>query len=356
MRRCMTKPWTQIVKRGDTHMYRISKAVTSSIVVLILSFLTIGIPAKTNKDSLKRAATKNAAVLWRDPGDIASRNLFYGPGGKDHEPRGTFTFEREDMTGSNPKFDVVDQDGVKWRVKMGPEARPETVASRLVWGVGYFANEDFFMPSLHVQKMQRLRRGQHLVSPDGTVHNVRLKRHLKDEKKIGSWSWAKSPFTNTREWYGLRVLMAVMNNWDLKDNNNSVYLTRDEPPEERYLVSDLGASFGTTGLNWMLKGNPTAYCDSKWIKAISPQFVDFNVPSPPAMNYYIDFPELGRRLSLLWLGRHIPRTDARWMGDLLARLSPDQIRDAFRAAGYSSQEIEQLSKVVQRRIAELEKL
>jgi hypothetical protein len=74
------------------------------------------------------------------------------------------------------------------------------------------------------------------------------------------------------------------------------------------------------------------------------------------MNYYIDFPELGRRLSLLWLGRRIPRTDARWMGDLLARLSPDQIRDAFRAAGYSSQEIEQLSKVVQRRIAELEKL
>jgi hypothetical protein len=106
----------------------------------------------------------------------------------------------------------------------------------------------------------------------------------------------------------------------------------------------------------MLKGNPTAYCDSKWIKAVSPEFVDFNVPSPPAMNYYIDFPEMARRLSLLWLGRRIPRADARWMGDLLARLSPDQIRDAFRAAGYSSQEIEQLSKVVQRRIAELEKL
>jgi len=260
------------------------------------------------------------------------------------------------MSGTSPKFDVVDQDGVRWRVKMGVEARSETVASRLVWAVGYFANEDYFMPVLHVEKMQRLHRGGNLVSPDNNVHNVRLKRHLTDEKKIGSWSWAKDPFTGTREWYGLRVLMAVMNNWDLKDVNNSVYRTLGEPAEERYVVSDLGASFGSTGLNWASKGNPTAYCNSKWIKAISPEFVDFNVPSGPAMYFYFNFPELSRRLSLRWLGHHIPRADARWMGDLLARLPSDQIRDAFRAAGYSPEEIEQLSSVVERRIGELEKL
>ena len=153
------------------------------------------------------------------------------------------------MNGTNPKFDVVDEDGVRWRVKMGVEAGPETAASRLVWAAGYFANEDYFMPVLHVQNMKHLRRGRNLVSADGTVHNVRLKRHLKDEKKIGTWSWAKNPFTGTPEWYRLRVLMAVMNNWDLKDRNNSVYLTPDTPPEERYVVSDLGASFGSTGLN-----------------------------------------------------------------------------------------------------------
>jgi hypothetical protein len=89
------------------------------------------------------------------------------------------------MSGTNPKFDVVDQDGVGWRVKMGPESRPETVASRLVWAVGYFANEDYFMPVLHVEKMERLRRGRNLVSPESNVYNARLKRHLKNEKKIG---------------------------------------------------------------------------------------------------------------------------------------------------------------------------
>ena len=56
------------------------------------------------------------------------------------------------MNGSNPKFDVVDEDGVRWRVKMGVEAGPETAASRLVGRAGYFANEDYFMPVLHVQK------------------------------------------------------------------------------------------------------------------------------------------------------------------------------------------------------------
>lgn len=304
----------------------------------------------------KPAPAASAAVLWREPTDIASRDLFYGPGGKNHVPHGTFTFKEEDMAGTNPKFDVVDDQGIRWRVKMGPEARPETAASRLVWAVGYFANEDYFMPALHVENMRRLHRGRNLVSPDNTVHNVRLKRHLKDEKKIGTWSWSKDPFTGTREWYGLRVLMAAMNNWDLKDTNNSVYRTREEPAEEWYAVTDLGASFGPTGLNWMLKGSTAAYCSSRWIKTVSADFVDFNVPSGPAMNYYIDFPELARRLGLVWLGHHIPRKDARWMGDLLARLSPSQIHDAFRAAGYSPTEVEELSATLQRRIADLEHL
>ena len=76
---------------------------------------------------------------------------------------------------------------------------------RRAWcgGSATFANEDYFMPVLHVQNMQRLRRGRNLVSPDGAVHAVRLKRHLKDEKKIGMWSWSKGPFTGTPEWYGL---------------------------------------------------------------------------------------------------------------------------------------------------------
>jgi hypothetical protein len=280
-------------------------------------------------------------VLWKDPTNITSRDLYYGPGGKTDEPQGPFTFVSEDAAGSSPKFTVVDANDVRWKVKMGDEARPETVASRLVWAVGYFANEDYFMPVLHVQNMQPLHRGGNLVSRDGTVQCVRLKRHLKAEKKVGSWLWARNPFTGTREWNGLRVLMAVINNWDLKDPNNTIYENAQSSDQE-YVVSDLGASFGPTGLTWTQRGDLKAYKESKWIHKISPDFIDFNVPAWPALNR--------------WIGRHIPIEDARWMGHLLARLSAQQIKDAFRAAAYPDPKIEEYSEVVRRRIEELNKL
>ena len=51
------------------------------------------------------------------------------------------------------------------------------------------------------------------------------------------------------------------------------------------MISDLGASFGPTGLDNDLKGNTAAYCKSKWIKNVSAEYVDFNVPSAPAAGF-----------------------------------------------------------------------
>jgi hypothetical protein len=266
------------------------------------------------------------------------------------------TFVRENLEGSSPKFDVVDQDGVMWRVKIGDEARPEVAASRLVWAAGYFVNEDYLVPVMRVQNMPHLRRGANLVSSDGTVHNARLKRHLEGQKKLGVWSWSNNPFTNTREWYGLRVLMALMNNWDLKDTNNSIYQVNGDRPEQRYIVSDLGASFGSQGLNWAAKGNVKSYTHSKLIGKTSHNVVDFNVPAAPKYFTFINIPELTRRMSLRWIGQHVPLEDARWLGHLLGQLSSDQIRDAFRAAGYTPQEVESYRSEVERRIAELQRL
>ena len=69
------------------------------------------------------------AVLWENPGDIKLRNLYYGPGGKEQQPEEPLTFEEEDSGGTNPKFDVRDNKGTKWKAKLGPEARPETAAT-----------------------------------------------------------------------------------------------------------------------------------------------------------------------------------------------------------------------------------
>jgi hypothetical protein len=57
----------------------------------------------------------------------------------------------------------------------------------------------------------------------------------------------KNPFTGTREFNGLRVLMALLSNWNLKDVNNAIYAERDETGSAVYEVSDLGTSFGMSG-------------------------------------------------------------------------------------------------------------
>jgi hypothetical protein len=102
-------------------------------------------------------------VLWRDPTDISSRDVFYGPGGKEHA-----TLVEEDPNGTNSKIVVRDQDGVKWTVKPGREARAETAASRLTWAVGYFANEDYVLHDLNVENLpSRLHRGQKFFASDG---------------------------------------------------------------------------------------------------------------------------------------------------------------------------------------------
>jgi hypothetical protein len=300
------------------------------------------------------------SILWQEPADIASRNLLYGSGREQHQPRGTMVFIDEDHAGTNPKFHLRDQDGTKWTAKMGVEAKPETAAAHLLWAVGYFTDEDYFVSRLGVEGLPaRLQRGQNLVGNDGVIQNVRLERHLKGSKKIGNWKWKRNPFSGSRTFNGLRVMMVLMNSWDLKDENNAIYEQEEDSPRKVYVVSDLGASFGTTGYSWsatMAKGNLMSYRHSRFISKINSEFVDFNVPTRPALIYFFNFPGLIHRLRLRWIGKHIPREDAKWMGDVLSHLSPQQIQDAFRSAGYSPKEVEGFSKIVQERIAELAKL
>jgi hypothetical protein len=296
--------------------------------------------------------TGGSALFWSEPSDWATRDLYYGPGGKAHEPHGPFTFEKEDLNGSSPKFVVRGPDGVKWKIKLGLEARPETVATRLAWAAGYHANEDYFVRDMRVEGMPaHLHRGQRLIGPGGALHNVRLKRE--DEKKIGIWQWDRVDFARSRQWNGLRTLMALIDNWDLKDDNNSVYR---EDSQRIYMVSDLGASFGAAAKTWpinLAKDNLNSYTHSKFIRRIGPDTVDFQAPGRPTLICLMNPKAYFMRVHLEHLGRNVPRADAKWLGELLARLSPAQIQDAFRAAGYSPDEIQAFSRVLEKRIVML---
>src|SRR6185503_5936378 len=106
-------------------------------------------------------------------------------------------------------------------------------------------------------------------------------RSIKGQKKSGNWSWFKNPFTGTKELSGLKVMMALINNWDLKEINNAIYQEKsaDGP---RYVVSDLGASFGETGNPaTRSKSDVSDYSDSRFIQKVSAEHVDFVLSSRP---------------------------------------------------------------------------
>src|SRR4030042_245590 len=142
----------------------------------------------------------------------------------------------------NPKAGVRPR--LMWKVKLGREAKSETAATRLVWAAGYHTDEDYYRPQIRVQGMKPLSRGQEYVSDGGIVREARLERQ-DGVKKLTNWSWYDNPFVGTREFNGLRVMMALINNWDLKEDNNAVY--DSSSAQGRYVISDLGASLGRPG-------------------------------------------------------------------------------------------------------------
>ncbi len=270
------------------------------------------------------------AVLWREPTDIKTRDLYWGPGGQEHAPKGNLTFIQEKLNGTSPKFDVRDENGVLWGVKFGVEAKPETAATRLVWAVGYFTNEDYYVADLPAKGLPQLSRGEDLIS-HGKIHNARLKRHSKGEQEIADWSWDKNPFAGTKELNGLKIMMEILCNTDLKTANQHVYEV--DGVEQRYVAADLGASFGRAGKTFArAKGVLKDYLALPLIKSADTDFVDFH--------YF----------------KHVPRADAKWIGGWLAQLSDSQISDAFRASGFSQEEIDGFTKKVREKIDELNQL
>jgi hypothetical protein len=181
-------------------------------------------------------------IMWREPTDIESRDLFYGRGGRDAapDPADKFTFVRRSTSGTSEKIVVDDSKGRSWMVKFGSEARSETAAARIVWAAGYHVDQAYFVSRVHIEG-----RGGF------DIWDVRFERRDDRYKEIGEWKWGMSPFNGTRELQGLKVLMALLNNWDLKDVNNSIVqpnkASGGDRTEHIFYVGDLGATLGATG-------------------------------------------------------------------------------------------------------------
>ena len=326
---------------------------------MLLTLLILSAPLaaqKKDKSKDKEDTTSPSVTLRQDSGDLSSLNCFYGAGGKADAPdmNGKFTFVKEDSEGTSPKFEVTDDQGVHWKVKLGQEPQSETAATRLLWAAGYFVDEDYYVAQFHVANMPRLRRGGKYVSAGGTVNKARLERKIKEIKDLSTWSWFANQSQGKQEMNGLRIMMALMNNWDLKSVNNSIY---EIGSERRRVVSDLGATFGNTGSPFTRsKSSPKDYARSKFIEKSNREFVDFVMHSRPFFLAAFDVPNYRERTRMEKITKHIPREDAKWLGQRLSELSQEQISDCFHAAGYTQAEVTLYTQTVQKRIAELNAL
>jgi hypothetical protein len=200
-----------------------------------------------------------------------------------------------------------------------------------------------------------LRRGRRFVSSGGVVRGARLERKVAEVEKLGDWDWFDNPFVGRRELNGLRVMMSLVNNWDLKQVNNSIYAVNGE---RRYVVSDAGASFGKTGTGGdESKGVPEDYVDSPFVSKVTPNSVNLTLHSQPFFLLWAFAPSYYReRIRMEQIAKDIPRADARWVGQRLSKLTEAQIGDAFRAAGYGPRDVQSLTRAIRRRIAALEAL
>jgi hypothetical protein len=300
--------------------------------------VALALPAQAGavqKEKKKKVMPQGTPVLWREPGDIASLDLLNGPGGEAGKPdTSKVTFIKEETGGYSKKYRVKDAAGRVWVAKIGKEAQPETAAVRLVWAVGYVTEINYLVPSVTIEGK-------------GTFENVRFEARPETVERHDSWRWAENPFAGRRELQGLKVLMALIENWDLKDDNNKILAVAGPSGTElHYIVSDLGATFGKTGgqkspvaFLRQIKGTrnePADYVADEFITGVEGPTVRFDYG--------------GKNASMM---RGISTSDARWVGNLLARLSDKQLEDAFRAANYSPADVTALAGAVRARINEL---
>ncbi len=327
------------------------------VLLLALPLWSVGVTARPQEPG---AANASAPALpnriWLDPGAVASLDLINGIGGQAHAPgpASVFTFLKEDSTLMSPKFDVTDERGAEWKVKLGDESQAETAATRFLWAAGYLVEEVYYVPELTVRGLPTLRRGQNQVSAGGVVHGARLERKRTPGSTLGDWDWFDNPFLGQRELSGLRVMMALLNSWDLKQINNGVCVVNGE---RQYMVTDLGGTFGKTGdAITRTKGKPQDYQDSKFIAKVTPGFVDFVLDSRPQFLGVFDPANYRERTRMEQITRHIPLADVKWLSARVSQLTEAQIRDVFRAAGFDTADIETLTMTLRRRIAALEAL
>ncbi len=305
------------------------RAAVSLIILLLL--VSAGSAQKKKKKPVLKPQPQGQAVMWERV-NIEKLDLFDGPGGDSMRPDlSRIEFIKEEKGGHNKKYRIRDGSGREWVAKLGREAKPETASVRLLWGLGYKTEINYLVPTI-------------TIPTKGTFKDVRLEARPKKYDRLDEWKWKSNPFVGKNELQGLKMMMVFLANWDVLDLQNQI--VQVSPAEHHYIVSDLGSTLGRLGNNNLpviyrlgrKTGSPKHYIKGKFVKGVEKGEVKLAYK--------------GKNRKLF---KGIKLDEARWLADLLMRLSDRQIRDAFRAANYSQADINTFTQAVKNRIDELDR-
>ena len=261
-------------------------------------------------------------TLWTDPSDLESRDLLYGNGGKSGVPDATQEFEY--IRGNRQRL-LQDVSGRIWEVRKGESGNAEIASQRILWALGYYSDQEYFVSAARIKGQKR--------QSDVVLRLLNGDLHRKDV----TWAWSSNPFVQSKELEGLLAVMLLMDNLELDDKNNAIAVD-SLAKTEIYYVSRIRSAFG--GCGGVLNGsraNPTHYAKAGFIEKTDAGYVYFHCKvrnsSEPA------------KISI---------ESAKWISQLLSRLSDSQLSSAFKAGNFTSPESEAFVRAMRSRIGQIQ--
>lgn len=320
---------------------RLSRIVATT--VCSVAMVTGGVAARDTRS----ANREPAPLLWRDPGNVADRDLFWGSGSPERAPQPPFRFIKEDTGGTKPKVHVVDGRGMTWNVKLdhdsstGREVPAEIAAARIMWALGYLVDEAYLVTDGVIEHVGPLKRAGAVIAPDGRFTMARFEQRPDHVERLSkSWTLDDNPFTGSRELSGLVVVVALLNNWDFRRGNTGVLRVSSESGQEDwYVISDLGTAFGR--LSGGVFRSPSRWNLRHYERDTA--FIACADDTTLELHYRPEGRERAR----------IPMAHARWLTQLTMQLTEAQIGQAFAAAGASDDEARGFSARLMAKLAEL---
>ena len=260
-----------------------------------------------------------------------------GPSFAVDQPKPPFRFEKEESGGTAPKVIVKDSSDRRWIVKFGAEGQPETFASRVVHAAGFYSEPAFYVTN---------------GSIEGVTNPGRASAHLKDGKFSGArfeymnpdvkytdrrWGLTESSLEGTQELGGLKALIALLSNWDVKPENMRVV---EVGGKQVFAVTDWGRTMGRAeDMTGRSQWDCATYAKD------SERFVQEVVNGNVLFNY------AGKQRHEVQRGVKIE--DAKWLAARLQSVSDDRVAEWLRDAGASADEVSCFVPAFRKRIQQL---